>query len=434
MLKLKSQLACSYCSKIFKDPILLPFEDYICREHLSQRDVVKAKKIKCKKCNAEFQVKNNQFKSIKPFTDLIETQSYLSDEETSLKQNLEESLRKFFDLYDEFDKNRTQFESDVFDHFREKRFQVDEHRERLKVKIDDIALAMIEKIKEHEENYLKDLKESFSSFDHSKSLKDELNQIEETFRNPNLLIESIREMQRKQEESLKEIQSKLNQMTILKVNSEATNEFIPNLSFFNQKETSLFGSIRLYGYSNMNLFKSEILKDDRQSFELIKLCEFSPNDKWSLLYRGTRDGFEPSDFHSKCDGHPNTLTIFKAAESKFIFGGFTTVSWDSSNGWKSYPNAFIFSLTNKDNKPVKMKIDLDEHEYAIRCYPEYGPTFGGGHDICIANKANTTMESYSDLGCTYKHPQYAYETDEAQSFLAGSYSFQLDEIEVYQKE
>ena len=44
----------------------------------------------------------------------------------------------------------------------------------LKEKIDDIALAMIDKIKKHEEVYLKNLNEKFSSFDDSKSLKDEL--------------------------------------------------------------------------------------------------------------------------------------------------------------------------------------------------------------------------------------------------------------------
>ncbi len=44
------------------------------------------------------------------------------------------------------------------------------------------------------------------------------------------------------------------------------------------------------------------------------------------------------------------------------------------------------------------------------------------------------MVCYSNLGCSYKHPQYAYETNEAKSFLAGSHKFQLDEIEVYQKE
>jgi hypothetical protein len=57
-----------------------------------------------------------------------------------------------------------------------------------------------------------------------------------------------------------------------------------------------------------------------------------------------------------------------------------------------------------------------------------------GYDVCVANNANTTMDSSSYLGQTYSHPQYAYGTNEAQSFLAGSFEFQLDEIEVYQKE
>jgi len=172
------------------------------------------------------------------------------------------------------------------------------------------------------------------------------------------------------------------------------------------------------------------------------LCEFSPNDKWSLLYRGTRDGFGSDVFHSRCDGHSNTLTLFKAKQSSYIFGGFTSESWESSNygGYKSDPNAFIFSLTNKDNKPLKMKIGQDEgddeyeyeYDYAIFCHSICGPTFGFG-DIRIENNANTTMNCSSDLGCTYKHPQYAFETDEADTFLAGSNKFQLDEIEVYQK-
>jgi hypothetical protein len=41
------------------------------------------------------------------------------------------------------------------------------------------------------------------------------------------------------------------------------------------------------------------------------------------------------------------------------------------------------------------------------------------------------------LGYSYKHPQYAWGTNEAtneKTFLAGSFWFQLDEIEVYQKE
>ena len=44
------------------------------------------------------------------------------------------------------------------------------------------------------------------------------------------------------------------------------------------------------------------------------------------------------------------------------------------------------------------------------------------------------MNSLADLGGTYKHPQYAQGTNEAESFLAGSRQFQLDEIEVYERE
>jgi hypothetical protein len=213
----------------------------------------------------------------------------------------------------------------------------------------------------------------------------------------------------------------------------ATNEFMPNLSLLNQNEMStLFGSIQLDEYSSVKSFESEILKDERQMSVLIKLCEFSPNDKWSLLYRGTRDGFGTNEFHSKCNGKSNTLTLLKAKENNFIFGGFTMVSWDSSSGWKSDANAFIFSLTNKDNQPLKMKVDPNRHEYAIICNPECGPTFGA--DIYIADNANTTMDSFSNLGCTYSHPQYAFETEEAKTFLADTYEFQFDEIEVYENE
>ena len=187
--------------------------DSICREHLSDKDVLKLNRIKCKKCNKEFGLKDNAFKSNNDLKELLESQSYLSSEELSLKHELEVSIRKFFEFYDQFDQNKRQLESDVFDHFHEMRFQVDEHRERLKEKIDDISLAMIDRIKKHEEAYLKQLKEHFSLFDKTHSLEHELNEVEETFRHPNLLIQTIREMQQKQDESLRDIQFRLYEMT-----------------------------------------------------------------------------------------------------------------------------------------------------------------------------------------------------------------------------
>jgi len=414
----------------------LPCHDSICYEHLSEKAVVKANRIKCNKCNEEFGVKNNDFKSNEALKKLIESHSYISGEEFGLKQELEQSIRKFYEFYDEFNQNKSKLELDVYNHYQEMCFKIDVQREELKNKIDKIALEMISETKKYQNIYLKNIKENLfetSSCYEAISIEDTFKEMEETFRNPNLLIETIKTKQQTQEKSLKFIQLKLNEINQVKDLLEATNEFKPNLALFDQTDTSLFGSIYLKGYSKINSFGSVILKDFEQCLELIDLCEFTPNDKWSLLYRGTRDGFSASNFHSKCDGHNNTLTILKAKESSYIFGGYTTVNWESCPfKYKSDPSAFIFSLTNKDDIPLKMRVSSNLHEYATICSPEFGPTYSGS--IYIGNNSNTTMNCYSDLGYVYYHPQYAQGTNEAKTFLSGSNFFHLDEIEVYQKQ
>jgi hypothetical protein len=64
------------------------------------------------------------------------------------------------------------------------------------------------------------------------------------------------------------------------------NQFTPNLSF----SPDSFGQLYLNEYLSSDPFESQILTGN-QSSELINLCEFSLKDKWSLLYRGIRDGF-----------------------------------------------------------------------------------------------------------------------------------------------
>jgi hypothetical protein len=237
-------------------------------------------------------------------------------------------------------------------------------------------------------------------------------------------------MQQKQETALDEIHLKLNEMNQINSYLKSSNYFKPNVSSCNQE---MFGLLQLNDYSCFDPFKSQIL-NNQQSLDLVNLCEFSFKDKWSLLYRGTRDGFGAHDFHSKCDGHSNTLTILKARHSSHIFGGFTSAIWDSLNQWKVDSNAFLFSLANKDGtRPCKMKIDPNRSQYAIWSLAGNGPTFGI-HDVRIVNDANRAMNSCSNLGSTYKLPTCVNESrEDASLFLAGSQYFQLSEIEVYQK-
>ena len=72
---------------------------------------------------------------------------------------------------------------------------------------------------------------------------------------------------------------------------------------------------------------------------------------------------------------------------------------------------------------------------SIKCsMGNYGPIFGNGYDIFIDFNTSAKTSSFSNLGFTYKHFKYEWKSQKAQSFLAGSFHFRLDEIEVYHLE
>ena len=50
--------------------------------------------------------------------------------------------------------------------------------------------------------------------------------------------------------------------------------------------------------------------------------------KWTVLFRASRDGWEPEEFHARCDGMSPTLTVVRS-RSNAIFGGYTEEEWSS---------------------------------------------------------------------------------------------------------
>ena len=116
--------------------------------------------------------------------------------------------------------------------------------------------------------------------------------------------------------------------------------------------------------------------------------------------------------------------------NKIFLGGYTEANWDQSGNYKHDINSFLFSLVNVSKKPLKIKYSGSN---AIHCSSGYGPTFGGGHDMYISSDSNANSSSYSNLGSSFKDPQHTYGSNEAKNFLAGSYNFQVGEIEVYRK-
>ena len=78
-------------------------------------------------------------------------------------------------------------------------------------------------------------------------------------------------------------------------------------------------------------------------------------NKYTLLFRASRDGYRASNFHSKCDGKSNTVTLVETMTGR-RFGGFTDAQWDQSSSYKTGSNGFIFSLDNNEiyyNKDMK---------------------------------------------------------------------------------
>ncbi len=88
-----------------------------------------------------------------------------------------------------------------------------------------------------------------------------------------------------------------------------------------------------------------------------------------LLFRASKHGWNAEDFHRKCDDQGATLVIVKSSNGS-IFGGFASLSWNSSDYYESDPKAFIYSLyTNKKFKPNNSINNLTMKG-------SIGPTFG----------------------------------------------------------
>ena len=100
-----------------------------------------------------------------------------------------------------------------------------------------------------------------------------------------------------------------------------------------------------------------------------------------------------------------------------------------SCGYHYDPQAFLFSLANKPGRaPVKLP-QYRYYQYAIHGHcSAYGPIFGGGHDLYIADYASSNSYSQANLGYTYSPPSgYGY----GSTFLAGGSNFTPDEVEIF---
>jgi hypothetical protein len=159
-----------------------------------------------------------------------------------------------------------------------------------------------------------------------------------------------------------------------------------------------------------------------------KLFEDFKKKQYTLLWRGSRDGFHASSFHSRCNGHPNTLTVILDTKGN-IFGGFTPVEWESQGGYKADPSlkSFIFTLKNPHNVSARrFALKAEKKDEAIYCISKFGPHFG---NIRVGGNCSTSLNS----GTEHFGTRYTNDTGvNGGAFFTGSAFFQVKEIEVFE--
>ena len=146
-------------------------------------------------------------------------------------------------------------------------------------------------------------------------------------------------------------------------------------------QLELFGI--LSSVSPLEIPESNIISDASYASVLHDWLEEDGSEgKFSLLYRGTRDGTSNQEFHSKCDNQGCTLTIIETKDG-YVLGGYSNTPWTSSNGnFRAANKAFLFILSGSDvSSPCKMKLENANDNNAVYHSYRHGPTFGGGMDL-----------------------------------------------------
>ena len=167
---------------------------------------------------------------------------------------------------------------------------------------------------------------------------------------------------------------------------------------------------------------SIILSELENSSKYVKLIlEWSGYKYMQLIYSGNRDGSSSKIFHEKCNDKGSTITLYKNDKGN-IFGGYSSISWSSCNGYVNDNKSFIFTLTNIYNIPPKiLKKDLIINQDLKR-----GPTF------CFQGKLDIDTHMFISISENFKTKLCTsdFQGEKGKSIFTGQKSNNLKIIEI----
>jgi hypothetical protein len=163
-------------------------------------------------------------------------------------------------------------------------------------------------------------------------------------------------------------------------------------------------------------------------WELPEILSEFRGKRFSLLWRGRRDGFAASTFRHRCAGHSNTLTVILDRDGN-IFGGFTRATWQPPRKGPDdtrTSGSFLFTLKNPhDIPPRRFPVKPDLKSPISRGYAYWSPMVGTefGRDLSLSDMCKSTQ-----LGVDYINDTGL----DGATVFTGSKMFTLREIEIFE--
>ena len=212
-MSLRSEMTCKNCARFLQDPISFPCFCVFCREHLYD-DSAKSGSIQCNKCSKSFEISESDFIANNLITSILKKELHLTDEEKSVKISLYHILNRLDQLQNMFKVKETDSEEFSYCHFSEIRRKIDIQRERLKARIDEIALNLIEQTNDKERIYISKVNSLLLGFAHTDIPKANQAVLDE-FRKPNLVIDEVKRLLNEHEQKISQLQCKLAEFDVL---------------------------------------------------------------------------------------------------------------------------------------------------------------------------------------------------------------------------
>ena len=297
---LKSELTCSICKLLLKDAVTLPccFSS-ICGGHMRD-DTIKEGTIRCLKCEKEFELPQKGFEINGIVNNILAKELYLSDTEKTIKHEIGELIQQMEHLQTNVFQKQNTMEVTSYIHFAEICRQIDMQREELKKKIDEIALKLIDQVKETEKAYNIKLMQTTTSI-LTADIHQMSQRVSNEFRSPNLTIAYAKRIRNEHEHKLKEFQAKLNEIN------------------------SLDMEIKLHGFKNA---PSQIFREASSfgSFISNNLIAISSDDKIKIW------NFASDKYVTTLEGHAGVVFCFETIDDdRFATGsGDNTIKiWDT---------------------------------------------------------------------------------------------------------